>query len=75
MSHGQQSSWNKNVVIEVSANVTQFGNDTKVRVNFQRKMFDNLGRVVKVAQIYDPDCYQEFFSKVHKGLFIQEEHI
>ncbi|MBS0605171.1 MAG: hypothetical protein JSS60_09090 [Verrucomicrobia bacterium] len=75
MHHGQQASWAKNTVIEVSANVTQFGQDTKVRVNFQRKIFDNYGRVIKVVQIYDQHYYQEFFSKVHKGLFIQEEQI
>ena len=69
------SSWNKNVVIEISANVTQFGGDTKVRVNFQRKLFDNYGRVVRVVQIYDENYYQEFFTKVHKGLFFQEEKI
>ena len=75
MANGQHGSWKKNTVIEVSANVTQFGNDTKVRVNFQQKIFDNFGRVIKVMQIYDQNRYQEFFSKVHKGLFIQEEQI
>ncbi len=75
ISKGQQGTWAKNSIIEVSANVTQFGSDTKVRVNFQRKIFDNFGRVIKVIQIYDPNYYQEFFSKVHKGLFIQEEQI
>ena len=75
MSNGQQASWNKNVLVEVSANVTQFGDNTKVRVNFQRKIFDNFGRVVRVVQIYDQEYYQDFFSKVHKGLFIQGENI
>jgi hypothetical protein len=75
MHNHQQASWNKNEMIEISANVTAFGKDTKVRVNFQRKIFDNFGRVVKVVQIYDSHYYQEFFSKVHKGLFIQEEKI
>lgn len=75
MASGQHASWNKNALIEVSANVTQFGENTKVRVNFQRKIFDNFGRVVKVIQIYNENYYQEFFTKVHKGLFIQEEKI
>lgn len=75
MHNGHQASWNKNAVIEVSANITQFGESTKVRVNFQRKIFDNFGRVVKVIQIYDENYYQAFFTKVHKGLFIQEEKI
>ncbi len=75
LANGKNASWTKNALIEVSANVTQFGKDTKVRVNFQRKLFDNFGRVVKVIQIYDQEYYQEFFFKVDKGLFIQEEKI
>lgn len=72
---GRQGSWKKNATTEVSANVTQFGNETRVRVNFQKKLYDNFGRVIKVQQIYDPAHYQEFFDKVHKGLFIQQEQI
>jgi hypothetical protein len=75
MRNGQQQSYPKNVVIEVSANVTQFGNDTRVRANFQKKVFDNFGRVIRVVQIYDQSYYQEFFNKVHKGLFFQDEQI
>ena len=72
---GQNATWQKNQVIEISANVTQFGDDTRVRVNIQRKLFDNFGRVMKVQQIYDAAAYQDFFDKVHKGLFIQQQQI
>jgi hypothetical protein len=72
---GHNGSWTKNGITELSANVTQFGLDTKVRINFQRKLFDNHGRVVEVKQVYDQEYYQAFFDKVHKGLFIQEEKI
>ena len=72
---GRNGTWTKNGVTEISANVTQFGNDTRVRVNFQRKIFDNMGRVIEVKQIYDQEYYQNFFDKVHKGLFIQEEKL
>ena len=69
------SSWQKNRIIEASANVSQFGSHTKVRVNFQRKVYDNYGRVISVIQIYDPLYYQDFFIKVHQGLFIQQAQI
>lgn len=75
LAKGDRAIWKNNSVIEVSANVTQFGDDTKVRVNFQRKLFDNRGGVIKVSQIYDQSYYQEFFDKVYKGLFIQAEAI
>lgn len=72
---GQNAKWNKNRVTELSANVTQFGSDTRVRINVQVKTFDNFGRVVEVKQVYDQGYYQAIFDKVHKGLFIQEEKI
>lgn len=75
MASSRDASWKKNCLVEVSANVTQFGDETRVRVNFQRKLFDNFGRIMKVHPIYDMQYYQEFFSKVSKGLFIQEEKI
>ena len=75
LASGQDALWKNNSVIEVSANVSQFGEDAKVRVNFQRKVFDNRGGVMKTAPIYDQIYYQEFFEKVHKGLFIQAEAI
>jgi len=75
LASGQNARWTKNGVLEISANVTQFGSDTRVRINVQRKVYDNFGRIVKVTQIYDPQYYQAFFEKVHKGLFIQEEKI
>ncbi|MBS0650378.1 MAG: hypothetical protein JSR93_04380 [Verrucomicrobia bacterium] len=75
MASSRDARWKKNCLVEISANVTQFGDETRVRVNFQQKLFDNFGRVMKVHPIYDVEYYQEFFSKVSKGLFIQEEKI
>jgi len=67
--------WEKNAIVEATANVSEFGKQTRVRVNFQQKVHDSAGRVAKVSQIYDPLFYQEFFTKVDKGLFIQKETI
>ena len=58
----------KNTVTELTANVTQYGADTKVRVTIRTRLFDNFGRILKVRQINDPVYYQQFFSKVHEGL-------
>ena len=67
--------WDKNCVIDCSANVTKFGKGMRVRVNFQRKILDNKGGCTAVTQIDDPRFYQEFFSKVDKGIFIEKEQI
>lgn len=72
---GAQARWKKNSIIESSANVSEFGSQCRVRVNFQLKSMDNAGGVLEVHQIEDGNYYQEFFSKVDKGVFIQKEKI
>lgn len=67
--------WKKNGIIECSANVSEFGTRTRVRVNFQMKTFDNTGAVMEVLQIQDPRYYQDFFTKVDKGIFIARENL
>lgn len=67
--------WDKNAIVEATANVSEFGKQTRVRVNFQQKVYDSTGGVSTVDQITDPKFYQEFFVKVDKGLFIQKENI
>jgi hypothetical protein len=72
---GHEARWNKNSIIECSANVSEYGKQTRVRVNFQLKTMNNKGEVVGVKQIDDSKYYQEFFSKVNKGIFIQKEKL
>lgn len=67
--------WKKNGIIECSANVSKFGTRTRVRINFQMKTFDNTGAVMEVLQIQDPLYYQNFFTKVDKGIFIARENL
>jgi len=71
----KNAKFTKNAAIEVTANVSEFGKETRVRVNFQRRIMDNQGGVQKVEQIQDGQFYQEFFGKVDKGLFIQREKL
>jgi hypothetical protein len=61
--------------VEATANVSEFGKQIRVRINFQQKVYDSAGQVAKVEQIDDPKFYQEFFAKVDKGLFIQKEKL
>ncbi len=67
--------WVKMSVLDVTANISEFGSRTKVRVNFQIKKVDNYGAVVEVYQVQDVQFYQDFFSKVSKSIFIQEENL
>lgn len=70
---GIHARWNKNSIIESTANVTQTGKDSKVRVTFQVKTLNNRGEVSDVRALEDAKYYQEFFAKVDKGIYIQNE--
>jgi hypothetical protein len=67
--------WKKSSIIECTANISDFGDQTRVRINFQVRILNNKGNLVKVEQIDDQQFYQEFFAKVDKGIFIQKEKI
>lgn len=71
----REVSYEKNSVTEVSANISEFGNQTTVRVNFQRKILDNNGRTMAVHQLSDPYFFQIFFSKVDKSVFLGKENV
>ena len=72
---GANARWDKNSVVECSANVTEFGQQTKVRVNFQTKTLNNKGEVTDIHVIQEEPFYQDFFSKVDKGIFLQKEKV
>jgi len=72
---GAHARWKKACVIECTANVSEFGTKTRVRVTFQQKVLDNKGGIIKVEQICSEKYYQDFFSKVDKGVFIEEEKL
>ena len=72
---GPSAQWIENTVIDCTANVSQFGERTRVRASFQLKQMNNKGGVEKVQTMDDPKFYQEFFTKVDKGIFIEKEQI
>lgn len=72
---GANARWKKAAIIECTANVSEFGNIIKVRVNFQLKMLDNKGGIMEVKQIDDVKYYEDFFQKVDKGIFLQKEKV
>ncbi len=74
---GQQHepSFPKTEVRDFTGNVSAFGQQTKVRVSFQRKVLDSRGQVVEVEPVSDLKIYQEFFSRMDKSLFLQKENL
>ena len=71
----ESTRWPKHKIIEATINVSEFGKEMRVRANFQSKVMDNKGAVISVNQMTDQEFYQDFFLKVGKGIFIQQQHI
>ncbi len=67
--------YKKNSITEASANVSEFGKQIKVRINFRYKLLNNRGAVMRVNQIDDAIYYQDFFAKVDKSVFLGEQKI
>ena len=72
---GKNARWEKNSVVEVTANVSEMADRTRVRVIFQVKILNNVGVVSKIQQVDDETYYQEFFAKVDKSIFIEKEKL
>lgn len=72
---GVSARWEKHQILEASANVSSFGDSTRVRMTFQTKTVDNYGCPTKVTTVTDMKSYQNFFEKVSKGIFLQKENI
>lgn len=72
---GSKGTWDKNSVFDVTINVSPFGEQTRVRANFQLKTMNNVGGVSKVRAMGDEAYYQEFFAKVDKAIFIEKEKL
>ena len=62
-------------VVETTANVSEYGKDFKVRINFKRKLLNNYGNAYKIDEVTDEVYYQNFFAKVDKAIFIQKQKI
>ena len=69
---GADARYPKHEIIEATVNVSELGKEIRVRANFQSKVLDNMGTVVKIYQITDAPFYQEFFTKVGEGIFTQD---
>ncbi len=61
--------------IESTANISEYGHQTKVRINFKRKLLNVYGNAQSIHEIDDQQYYQDFFAKVDKAMFLQKQKI
>lgn len=57
----------------VSATVSEFGKDIKIRINMVRKAFNQNGGVIWSVPIQEANHYQAVFTKVDKSLFLAKQ--
>ncbi len=62
-------------VNDFTGNVTELGQQTRIRISFQRKVLDNRGQIIEVQAIDDPVFYRDFFSRIDKSVYLQKEHL
>lgn len=69
--------WNgvRVAVVEVTANITEYGQQMKVRINFKRKLLNVYGNAQSIDDIDDENYYQSFFAEVDKAIFLQKQKI
>jgi len=72
---GGKATYRKNSITEASINISEYGDQIRVRANFQRKLIDNRGTVIRIEQVEDQKFYQEFFSRVDKSIFLGKEKV
>lgn len=65
----------KVATIEATANVTEYGEQIKVRITFKRKLLNMYGNAQVINEINDEKYYQDFFAKVDKAIFLQKQKI
>ena len=69
------AAYRKTELRDFTGNVSEFGQQTKVRASFQRKVLDNRGGVLQVEGIDDPKFYQDFFARMDKSVYLQKEQL
>jgi cytidylate kinase len=70
-----ESVLSKSLVLETTANISEFGTQSRVRANFQERILNAEGATLAVNQIEDPQFYQTFFAQVDRGVFLQREGV
>lgn len=63
----------KVATIETSANVTQYGDILRVRINFKRKLLNEYGNAQFIDDVSESEFYDDFYKKLNTALAIHDE--
>jgi len=63
----------KVATLEFVANVTEYGDSVRVRVNFKRKLLNQYGNAQFIDDVDDSEFYDEFYKKAENNLNLQKQ--
>lgn len=63
----------KVATLEVSVNVTQYGQQSRVRASFKRKLLNEYGNAQMIDDIEDSQYYADFYAKVDSAVALQKQ--
>jgi len=65
----------RNISLECTATVAQFGGGCKARIGFQVQTLRSSGKAKNTAVVESPQYYRRFFGKLQKGLFLENQNL
>jgi hypothetical protein len=68
---GKNKPYDKEQQIRASLVTRPYGDRITVRITFQRKVWNNKGKLTKVEGVNDRKIYQHFFDKLSKSVFLE----
>lgn len=63
----------KVATLESCANVTQYGETIRVRINFKRKLLNEYGNAQFIDDVSDAEFYDEFYSKLDQAIALHKD--
>ena len=65
----------KVATIEVTANVTEYGDTMKVRINFKRKLLNTYGNAQFIDDVEEQEFYDDFYKKIDQAIYLQKQKV
>ena len=62
----------KVATLEVAANVTEYPQNVRIRVNFKRKLLNEYGNAQFIDDVDDAEFYDEFYKKLDSAIALQK---
>lgn len=72
---GAYTPTDKEQVMQASIVTYPSGEETSVRVTFQRLVWNTQGQVSRAEALHEPEMYQGFFGKLSKSIFLEAHQI